>query len=205
MGEFFLPGSATAFFKVNFAQLNPTTGVVDHYGTFLLPDAEVTSGLSVHVKIDPRQRILHSRLHSAGHAIDAAMTRSGYPSTVLKPMKGYHFQDGPYVEFQIQAPLTLSENDLKTLQSQLNENLANIIAENIPTVVASVDKETAGERCGMDVTGYPPVVRLVELANSPCPCGGTHVNGTAELGDIKVTKLKKKKDMLRVSYVVNDV
>lgn len=43
-------------------------------------------------------------------------------------------------------------------------------------------------------------VRVVKVGDSPCPCGGTHVTKTSEIGQVEVTKIKAKKDTLRVSY-----
>ena len=42
-------------------------------------------------------RKINSKIHSAGHLLDVAMRRAG--SSDLNPGKGYHFQEGPYVEY----------------------------------------------------------------------------------------------------------
>ena len=36
-----------------------------------------------------------------------------------------------------------------------------------------------------------------------CPCGGTHVCNSRELKGIKVTKIKIKKDVIKVSYIID--
>ncbi len=34
------------------------------------------------------------------------------------------------------------------------------------------------------------------------PCGGTHVRNLSQIGDLKVTKLKEKQGVIRLSYSV---
>jgi hypothetical protein len=48
-------------------------------------------------------------------------------------------------------------------------------------------------------------VRIVSVAGGPCPCGGTHVRNTRELGRVQITKVKSKKNTIRVSYQVGAV
>lgn len=52
-------------------------------------------GQAVSLRVDEAARRLHARLHSAGHALDAAMRTVG--RTDLVPSKGYHFPDNPNV------------------------------------------------------------------------------------------------------------
>jgi len=46
------------------------------------------------------------------------------------------------------------------------------------------------------------IIRVVVVGGGVCPCGGTHVKRTSEVGKIVVTKLKAKKDTIRVSYKI---
>lgn len=56
-------------------------------------------GETVSLALDTAKRILHAVLHSAGHAIDKAM-KMVVGDSVFVPLKGYHFVDSPYVEYQ---------------------------------------------------------------------------------------------------------
>ena len=94
--------------------IDRSTGVVVHAGVVVVPrdasffaDAysspdEVTlpwlfpPGSNVVVRVDPDRRLLNSECHTAGHVVDAAMARC---DASLSPVKGYHFADGPYVEY----------------------------------------------------------------------------------------------------------
>lgn len=57
------------------------------------------------------------------------------------------------------------------------------------------------------VPNYVPAgqsVRVLKLVKEDlgCPCGGTHVHAIPEIGTIEVTKIKKKKANVQVSYKV---
>lgn len=50
-------------------------------------------------------------LHSAGHAIDQAV-RASLGDGILSPLKGYHFADSPYVEYQGLLPQDVGKDSL---------------------------------------------------------------------------------------------
>jgi len=148
-----------------------------HFGSWRGPVPE--KGTKVSLKIDAERRTLCARLHSAGHAIDGAATRAGL---ALKPAKGYHFPDGgAYVEYDGKVA------DTDSLIKSLNEHLENIVAEDSKTL-RNIDPNTGD--------------RIITIAGTSCPCGGTHVDSTKQLGLVTVTKAKHKSKRLRVSYSV---
>ena len=49
------------------------------------------------LEIDEDWWWLNAWIHSAGHLIDYGLYKIGI--TNLKPLKGYHFPNGPYVEY----------------------------------------------------------------------------------------------------------
>ena len=75
-------------------------GTVTHLGSFetegatpFAVDDEVT------VTVDADRRLLHARIHSAGHLLDVAMTNIGFGPNVMVPAKGLHQPDQAYVEY----------------------------------------------------------------------------------------------------------
>ena len=103
------------------------------------------------------------------------MKQCGFYNRV-KATKGYHFIDGPYVEYE-DSQNCLSAAEIESLPSLLNIALQTIIQENIPTKVFYLDKSSAEELCGCDLKLYPVnTIRIVEVAGHLCPCGGTHVS-----------------------------
>ena len=67
-----------------------------HIGTFT-GDHHFEIDSIVDLQIDQIKRKQLARVHSAGHLVDMAMTRAGRPDLV--PTKGYHFEQGSYVEY----------------------------------------------------------------------------------------------------------
>jgi hypothetical protein len=63
-------------------------------------------GVQVRQKVNEERRLLHARLHSAGHLLDVCMAQCGYPSSVLVPTKGQHTPAESYVEYDGKVPPT---------------------------------------------------------------------------------------------------
>ena len=58
-----------------------------------------------------------------------------------------------------------------------------LIAKAVPTIVQIVNG-----------------VRIVSVGGMDCPCGGTHIRDTSELGKVTVEKVVAKGKVTRVSY-----
>lgn len=148
--------------------------------------------IEVLLLVDIEKRRLHTRIHSAGHAIDSGIERLGYSDRLI-PLKGYHFIDGPYVEYQLlNNNIEINEKEIKQLEINLQNSLNQIIDEDIKTTITIKSAPNS-------LDGF---IRTVNLANSICPCGGTHVRTTKELNKIVISKIKKKKDIIKISYIV---
>lgn len=182
-------------FTVNFAVKNGN--IVEHIGDFVSHPIELLVGQSVEVEVDAAKRVFNARLHSAGHAIDTAIARNGLAS-LLKATKGYHFPDGPYVEYETK----LADAELAGWIPKLNASLKDIILEDIPSKTFTLSKAEAQKLFADEMEGYPEILRVVNVAQLPCPCGGTHVNSTSELIGISITKVKVKKGVVKVSYLL---
>lgn len=135
---------------------------------------------TVTVSIDSSARITHARLHSFGHSLDAAVRKVGLKG--LAPLKGYHFRDGPYVEYAG----TIEAKDKDTIVQKLNDAVREIVADGMPTTI-----------------DYRDGRRMVTVGGEECPCGGTHVSNTSELENITITKIKTKKGNVRISYAMD--
>ena len=90
----------------------------------MLSPPPLRNNSSVKVSVDPTNRQLLSEYHTAGHVVDAAMARC---DKLLPPTKGYHFLDGPYVEYKG----GIDVQDREEFLSQLNEAYQQLIDEDI--------------------------------------------------------------------------
>ncbi|XP_004347898.2 alanyl-tRNA synthetase [Capsaspora owczarzaki ATCC 30864] len=194
--------------------------VVHHYGSFGSQDlddaalATASAGAPVTIHVDESKRRLHARLHSAGHLLDSAVRNLGH--TGLVPSKGYHFPDGPNVEYLGELEQTVRDG----LPAALNIELQRLIATGgdvqvkyVPTSTlegggsghslaapSAVPAQETSEPLRYD---SPDAVRMVNIGGVECPCGGTHVKSIGDLQNVKVTKVKRAKGTLKVYYEVS--
>jgi Ser-tRNA(Ala) deacylase AlaX len=164
----------------------------------------------VKVSVDSANRQLLSECHTAGHVVDAAMARC---DKILPPTKGYHFLDGPYVEYKGSIDI----NDREEFLSRLQVAYQQLIDEDIHTQIQRLPMDEAEELCNRlaqnfnmkdfsSSTDENPSVRVVTVAGWNCPCGGTHVKSTGVLKERGwcVKGLRCKKNIVRVRYGPKD-
>ncbi|XP_030475686.1 uncharacterized protein LOC115692864 isoform X1 [Syzygium oleosum] len=178
-------------------------GLVYHYGH--VEDlaeggvVEFEEGKEVHLHVDEPRRKLNSRLHSAGHLLDVCMKRVGLG---LEPGKGYHFPNGPFVEYKGVIPPSEISNKQKELETEANALISK--GEEVSAAILPYDE--ALEQCGGSLPDYIPkesTPRIVKLGSNPgCPCGGTHVHNLSEIISMKVSQIRVKKGVTKVSYTV---
>jgi len=166
-------------------------GVVHHQGVAV--EGEPAPGVA-RVSIDAESRARHAALHSGGHLIMTAM----FELTGLRAVKGYHFPDGPYVEFDG----TLDEETKAGMVEVLQRRLDEMVAADEEVLVEST---TVGELVAEGVfmpTGVPAdkPTRVVTTCGYRSPCGGTHVTRTGELAGLRVRRVKSKSGRTRVAY-----
>lgn len=181
--------------------------IVYHYGCFENSEdgslkKNVERGAHVLLNVDEARRRLNSRLHSAGHLLDICVRNVGWDH--LEPTKGYHFPDGPYVQYKGSVPQAELQSKLKVLESEANK----LISEGGKVSVSITPYDKASELCGGSLPDYIPkdsTPRIVKLGDNPgCPCGGTHANDISDLLSIKVSQIRTKKGQTKVFYTVGD-
>jgi len=184
---------------LNVTTIRSEQGVVLHIGSFEDEGVQFEAGEEVTLLVDQKTRVLHARLHSAGHLLDVAVHNLGLNWV---PAKGYHFPSGPYVEYQGDAPAEKRPEILKQLQDQMTM----LVSGGGPVEVEIVKEEDLQAKC-KTLTDYPkdqPFVRVVTVGGLGCPCGGTHVKEVKEINEVKVTKISSRKGTVRVSYKLTE-
>lgn len=185
--------SANALFQVS--EVRFIDGVVKHIGIFEKGGFKIDE--EVRCSVDRERRVLHSRLHSAGHVVDMAVVALGLDWT---PGKGYHFPDGPYVEYAGD----LGGLDKEKLKTEIEAACNKFVQENRDTSLVFMEKEEMNKVCHF-VPDYIPEgkpARVVMYGDFGVPCGGTHVSHLGEVGDITIRKIKSKGLNVQVAYDV---
>lgn len=182
--------SGNNIFAVSDVRLDEA-GTVWHFGEF--KNGEFTQGDKVILKIDKDRRILNAKLHSAGHLLDCAVSELGIKN--LHPTKGFHFFDGPYIEYD-----GTIENPAGIIPA-LQKNVDDLILQNLIVERKDLSSEEAQTK-GI----YAPAGKSARVVNfagfSICGCGGTHVNSASEIGKITIRKIKSKKGKTKIAYSV---
>lgn len=163
-------------------------GIVYHIGTF--ERGQFTPQEIVELAIDMPRRIHHATLHSAGHLIDCAIEQLNIP---VKPTKGYHFPEGPYVEYEGEIA------NAQEIMQPLQEKIDALVAADLPIEICELSYEQALERGITAPEGK--TARIVCIKGfEACGCGGTHVTSTKQIGHISIRKIKSKGGNTRISY-----
>ncbi|CAN8272941.1 unnamed protein product [Cochlearia groenlandica] len=188
--------------KFSVQDVRAKDGIVSHYGV-------VEGGIGINIEkgheadllVDEPRRKLNSRLHSAGHLLDLCMEKVGLG--YLVPVKGYHFPDGPFLEYNGSVSQDESMVKVKELEAEANK----LISQRGKVYASIQPYEEASMLCGGSLPHYIPkdsTPRILRLGLNPgFPCGGTHVSDIYDIGSMNVTRMRTKKGMTKIFYTVS--
>ena len=148
------------------------------------PVAPLEAGTGVEGSIDWARRHRHMRLHTAQHYLSARIFTEDHLRT-RKAVLG-----GRRATIDLEGPLDASR--LPDLRAALEEAIArprDVAIRFVPR--AEWDRNPSSERSGL--VPLPPQVdpvRVIDIEGwDVCPCGGTHVRSTREIGSVTVEPL----------------
>jgi len=171
-------------------------GVVNHIGNF--EEGSFTEGEGVLLEVDQERRVLNTRLHSAGHLLDMAVDALGYDWI---PGKGAHYPDMSFVEYSGTWDPEKRDETIKDLESKIIE----LTKDTVDNRIEFMDIDEMSKICRNVPDNIPnnkPSRVVVYGKNFGVPCGGTHVKNLNEVGEVKITRIKKKGGNIRVSYSI---
>jgi Ser-tRNA(Ala) deacylase AlaX len=192
----------TGFMQAGTAVMNVTfvgfsDGEVLHYIAEEPAQIDTLVGQVCALQVDKQRRLHHAKLHTAGHVIAGIIdARRGS----MRAIKGFHFDDGPYVEFEGKQDGE-AESFLATLQTQID----TLINENPAVTAAMLTYDELKQRCWNIPSNMPAdkPLRTVTIGQlDASPCGGTHVASLAEIETLSLLKIKSKKGNTKISYRV---
>ena len=169
-------------------------GEVRHYGDFSSVDIKEED--QAFLSIDEASRIRNAKAHTAGHLMYTIVEEL---DRNLVAFKGYHFPQGSYVEFKG----TPSFEDQQAFIAEVNTKISEALtqASNVDASMITPDELT--ERWANIPYQLPEgkPLRVVTISGlHPTPCGGTHLKSLNELKSVIVTKIKRQKGNIKISY-----
>ncbi|KAF2024992.1 alanyl-tRNA synthetase-like protein [Setomelanomma holmii] len=153
--------------------------------------------------IDVPKRLLHSRIHTAGHVIGLAVNQLIIEGVLAKDIvdgKASHYPGAAFVEF---VGLISGEKKAE-IQGRVDE----LVRQDLDVKVHFWTEEKARSDCTGVLESFKSDedgVRVVQIGDvGSYPCGGTHVLKLKECGKIVVRGIKRQKGISKVSYEVQD-
>lgn len=167
-------------------------GGVKHYLEGPVPP----EGTVVHGIIDWGRRYGHMKAHTSQHIISSVVWDRWQAKTVGNQL----YENRARIDFH---PLKLTEDDVRWIEEECNRRISQGIDVKIYELTREEAEEKAGvERCNMEL--LPKSVkklRIVQVGDEICPCAGTHVKNTSEIGTLKIIKKESKGKMrTRITY-----
>jgi Ser-tRNA(Ala) deacylase AlaX len=170
-------------------------GIVWHVGK--LVHGAFTPGQPARLRIDSDRRWHHSRLHSAGELVCAAVRSLGLNWLVSSAM---HFPGSARIVYDI----VLSEDQREFLKTELPMAIHRLLGQGGPiTIETTEDRQKVQDLCGYD-PHYIPLgepVRIVMMCSPYArPCMGSHVNSVHNIGAVEVRNIRSKKGQTSLGY-----
>jgi Ser-tRNA(Ala) deacylase AlaX len=190
---------STPHFRVKMVRLMDE-GEIYHIGSFVnVADDGVTvqEQDQVVMQIDAVSRELHRRYHTAGHVISVAVRSFDLPD--VQEIKGHHFPGEAYVEFQGTIPKERLA-DIQTYCDKITSE-GRRVQGSYPGSIEEMESKCLIIPNAVDVNNNKKIVRIVDVQGiGAYPCGGTHVDNTADLGKMTVKKISHSKGHTKISY-----
>jgi Ser-tRNA(Ala) deacylase AlaX len=171
--------SPSSRFIVTHTSLSPETLQVLHKGYFEGKPFEIDE--TVKLEINKEKRILYSSLHTYGHLLGDLVDSL---NVGLVSKKGYHFPDGPNIEFEG----SLSGLTKDEIEKAVNEKIKSAL-----DVVCTISEEVSAK-------GNVRYIQIGEYNKSPC--GGTHLKKLNPNDAVIIRKISSKKGLTKISYQV---
>lgn len=176
-------------------------GEVLHYVAEEPPGFEALVGQLCELRVNLSRRLEHAKLHTGGHLIAGIIERQT-PDVTMRAVKGFHFSEGAYVEFEGKA-----EGDVDALLADVQTRIDSLIRQNPRITSSLMTYEELTQHCSNIPSQLPKdkPLRIVTIESlDSVPCGGTHISTLSELGALRLLKIRSKKGHTKVSYEIGN-
>lgn len=165
-------------------------GVIKHF-VDRLPEAD-----EVHGVVNWDQRYQHMRMHTSQHLMSGLVWKIFGARTVGNQIHADHSR----VDFQ---PANFAPADLRRIEDECNRVIGEAQEVRIFEEDRVVVDHKIGDRSLLDL--IPPSIRrlrVIQVGDADyCPCGGTHLRNTSEIGGVRILEKRSKgKETDRIVY-----
>jgi misacylated tRNA(Ala) deacylase len=165
-------------------------GVIRHHVDRLPPVGPV------HGSIDWDRRYAHMRYHTSQHLMSGLVWKIFAARTVGNQL----YTDRARVDFQ---PASFTPEDLVRIEAECNRAIEAAHEVRIFQEDRVVVDSKIGDRSLLDL--IPQSIRrlrVIQIGSADyCPCGGTHLRNTSEIGRVHIVeKRSKRKETDRIAY-----
>lgn len=172
-------------------------GEIRHYVEGDIPE----EGEKVKGVIDWERRYNHMKMHTAQHIVSKVVLEEYEASTSGNQIH----EDYSRIDFE---PAHFDEKDIEKIENESNKLIqADIKLRKSERPREELEKETEEGRTNLDlIPDHIDPLRAVEIGEIDiCPCGGTHVESTGELGRINITERRSKGEGVeRIEFELED-
>lgn len=159
-------------------------GVVKHYVDGPLPSEQaIVEGV-----IDWDRRYKHMRMHTAQHIVSWEALQLFDASTAGNQI----YTDRSRIDL---SPVSFDADDIQDLEAACNQRIADDLDVVKETMRRSqVEEAVDPDRTNLDlIPSSVDPLRVVRIGDEDlCPCGGTHVDSTSEVGEIVIDETENK-------------
>jgi Ser-tRNA(Ala) deacylase AlaX len=140
--------------NINFVSFN--NGLVQHYFKDEIDQNKLDNliGRNVSLKIDSERRIINAKSHTSGHLLASIVEKL---DKELVGMKGYHFPEGPYVEFKGKLSALTSEELIQKAGELMKERIQSNAIVTVQEEADAKQIEPKKSRL-VQIEGYEPVI-----------------------------------------------
>jgi misacylated tRNA(Ala) deacylase len=170
--------------EVKVSKVKKDSGSIKHFVSVDIP-----TGTAVHGVLDWEPRYARMRMHSAQHLLSAFILDEYAAETVGCQIH----EDESRLDFH---PLETSEELIAAMTERFNKAVddgVDILIRNAPREQVLQEVDEARRRLFSRIPESVKDIRVIEIPQlDKCPCGGTHVANTREIGHITITKVENK-------------
>lgn len=170
----------------------PVLAVSEKQGEIVHITAGKPAGVTVEARIDWTRRFDHMQQHSGEHLLSGVFGDLYGAENI-----GFHLgADSVYIDVTIE---TLSAEQVSVVEDTANAYIfANKPVSSRFITEAELDNYHLRKRPAKNYAS----IRLVTIAGVDCcPCGGTHVSATGEIGLVKIRSWERRAGAVRVDFV----